>query len=133
MRKQKPVQNTEKEQLRRMRRLDMIRAGILLVLVSVMFTLVFGITVYHGSSTENGLKEGDLLLYYRLYSGYHAGDTVVYREDGQIRAGRIAAGQGGEYSVFTVEEAEEEGLDGFVIQKAQIKGKVITLLRRRNI
>ena len=154
----------EREVLRRQRHLDLLKAGILLGMVFLLFYFVLGITIYHGNDMEPAIKDGDLLLYYRLYSQYNAGDAVVYRADDRILAGRISSGTGeeklgedeyfirsdkedmteveditgeedrsGETDAFGGTEREEDSAGYDVIREKDIKGKIITIFRRRGI
>ena len=177
-----PERDREREVLRRQRHLDLLKAGILLGMIFLLFYFVLGIIIYHGNDMEPAIKDGDLLLYYRLYSKYNAGDAVVYRADDRILAGRISSGTGeeklgedeyfirsdkedmteeedtsgeedifgeedtsgeedisgeedrsGETDAFGGTEREEDSAGYEVIREKDIKGKIITIFRRRGI
>jgi signal peptidase I len=140
-----------------------------------IFTFVFGIRQMHGESMYPKLRDGDLILYYRLQQDYNIGDVVVCEADNLSRIARIVA-QGGDVvevnedgellvngnvqaeEIFYVTEPEPAGVDypytvpensyfllcdfrtagvdsryyGAVSQ-SDFDGKVITLLRRREI
>lgn len=155
---------------------DMKKAILLLVLIWLLFFLVFGITVSKGNAMEPALKDGDLLLYYRLSSGYTQADPVLYTVENERKTGRIAAGPGdellftpegklvingymqtalggedmyalpegtggypltlseGEYFILADDKGAAEDSRAFgIIQKEEIKGKIITIIRRRSI
>jgi signal peptidase I len=84
-------------------------AAFLIKLVTVclalwfVFTFVFGIRQMHGETMYPRLRDGDLILYYRLQQDYAVGDVVVCEADGQTRIARIVA-QGGD-----VVEVNENG------------------------
>jgi signal peptidase I len=49
----------------------------------------------HGETMYPRLRDGDLILYYRMEKDYHIGDVVVCKADGLTRVARIVA-QGGD-------------------------------------
>ncbi len=59
----------------------------------LMFTQVFTIHRNQGLGMFPAVKDGDLLLAYRLQETYARGDLVLCRVDGKIYAARIAAGE----------------------------------------
>lgn len=166
----------EKERLRRHRREDLRKAVFLVAFVWILFHIIFGFLANSGNGMQPSIQDGDLLLYYRMYQNYAAGDAVVYEADGEVYIGRIAAMPGDEI-VFTEEgrlvingytQADPEGDAPYVVSfesveypltlgedeyfiltdekttildsrsfgavaKENMKGKIITILRRRNI
>lgn len=86
------------------------------------------------------LKDGDLLFVFRLQREYRSDDVIVYEVNGKDYIGRIAAK---EKNIVLLDEEGTLRIDGTVqtedsrdfgaISKDQVKGKVITLLRRRGI
>ena len=87
--------------LRRNRALDrqeflslILRIVLLVIVLWLIFSQVFLISQVHGNSMVPSLKDGDLVLGFRLQGEYQKGDLVVYDlEDGR-HVGRIAAGPG---------------------------------------
>lgn len=63
---------------------------------------VFGVAVMEGEDMYPRLRDGDLMVYYRLQQEYHIGDVVTFSRDGRRYTGRIVA-QGGD----TVDLTEE--------------------------
>ena len=51
------------------------------VLAVVMFTFLFGICRNPDASMSPAMKEGDLIIYYRLKKDYQVGDVVVIRQE----------------------------------------------------
>jgi signal peptidase I len=140
-----------------------------------IFTFVFGIRQVDGESMYPRLRDGDLILYYRLEQDYQVGDVVAFSVCGEPQEARIVA-QGGdvvelssdgqllvngavqqedifyltepqgeditypytveEDSYFVLSDSRTSGIDsrsfGSISQK-EIRGKVITVLRRRGI
>ncbi len=88
-------------QLRRSRALDrqdllslLLRLLLLALVFYLIFTQVFLISQVRGNSMFPSLKDGDLVLGFRLQGEYLKGDLVLYSlEDGR-HVGRIAAGPG---------------------------------------
>lgn len=57
----------------------------------VMFTQVFLITQVSGNAMFPAVKDGDLVIAFRLQQEYAKNDVVVYTADGEPHIGRIAA------------------------------------------
>lgn len=81
----------QKIQLKKMRTDDLRKAIILVIFVTFFFCKVFGYSVMYGNSMNPALKNGDLLFYYRLQSGYENGDVVIYEVNHITYVGRIVA------------------------------------------
>lgn len=54
-------------------------------------TLVFGLAVMEGEGMYPRIRDGDLLLFYRLEQSYTTGDVVTFTRDGRRYVGRIVA------------------------------------------
>lgn len=54
-------------------------------------TLVFGLAVMEGEGMYPRIRDGDLLLFYRLDRDYTAGDVVTFVRGGRRYVGRIVA------------------------------------------
>lgn len=57
----------------------------------VMFTQVFLITQVSGNAMFPAVKDGDLVIAFRLQQEYAKNDVVVYTADGETHIGRIVA------------------------------------------
>jgi signal peptidase I len=68
-------------------------AAVVLV-VWAIFTFVFGIRQVSGETMYPRLRDGDLILYYRLEQDYAIDDVVAFRVDDNVREGRIVAQSG---------------------------------------
>lgn len=146
-----------------------------LVLVGwVLFTQVFLITQASGNEMFPAIKDGDLVIAFRLHSSFSKDDVVVYTADGKERVGRVAAIAGDQVMLDdsgsllvngTVQSGEilyptyakdgeeypyqvpdrcvfilgdfrtqaEDSRDYGAIPLREVKGKVITILRRRGL
>jgi signal peptidase I len=71
-----------------------VKLGIVCLTLWLVFTYVFGIRQMHGESMYPRLRDGDLILYYRLEKDYNIGDVVVCKVDGQTCVARIVAQEG---------------------------------------
>ena len=71
-----------------------LRVAVLAALAWVLFTQVFLLTQAKGSSMFPAVKDGDLLICYRLQKTYAKNDVVVYTQGGKLRVGRILGREG---------------------------------------
>ena len=150
------------------------RVVVLALTAYVIFTQVFLITQNKGQGMFPAIKDGDLIIGYRLQQEYAKNDVVVYTVNGEQRVGRIIgrptdvvtisesgsllvngttqtgeilyptyAKEGLEYPYKVPEgqffilgdyrtNAEDSRDHGSVIME-HVKGKVITILRRRGL
>jgi signal peptidase I len=95
----------------------LIKLSSVLLVIWAIFTFVFGIRQVSGETMYPRLRDGDLILFYRLEQDYQIDDVVSFEYDGVPRVGRIVA-QGGD-----VVEVTEEGqliVNGNVQQEDQI-------------
>ena len=89
--------------------------GIALIFV-LLFTFLFGIYRNQGTAMDPAVKDGDLVLFYRLDREYQASDVVVLRAGDEKQVRRVAAVAGDTVDIT------EEGLviNGFLQQEAGI-------------
>lgn len=73
----------------------LIKLAVLAILGWVLFGLVFGVAVMEGEDMYPRIRDGDLMVYYRMENEYHIGDVVTFTQDGRRCTGRIVA-QGGD-------------------------------------
>lgn len=71
-----------------------VRSIVLVLVLVILFTQVFLITQVSGNGMFPAVKDGDLVLAYRLQKDYAKNDVIVYRWDGQTRVGRIIGREG---------------------------------------
>lgn len=82
----------------------LLKVGILAAVFAVLFLFVFGIARCGDPSMSPAVKDGDLVLYYRLDKDYVQNDVVVYKRNGNTEIRRIAAVAGDTVDI------SEEGL-----------------------
>lgn len=68
---------------------------ILLVIVFLLFRFVFGFSMVRGISMEDTLYDGELVMYFRMYSEYRMGDVVSVKiPSGKYYVKRVIATAG---------------------------------------
>lgn len=72
----------------------LLRVVVLVVCAWVLFTQVFLLTQAKGNSMFPAVKDGDLLICYRLQKTYAKNDIVVYTQGHKLRVGRILGREG---------------------------------------
>ena len=80
-----------------------VKVGVTALIVVLLLLFVFGIYVNHSNSGYPMVKDGDLVLTFRL-AQLHKGDAIVYEKDGETKFGRIVAEAG------DVVDLNEDGL-----------------------
>ena len=68
-----------------------IKLVTILIVVTAVFTFVFGLARIKDMGMVPNLAPGDLVIYYRLEKKYLVGDTLVYSYKGQKRSARVVA------------------------------------------
>ena len=142
--------------------------------VWVLLTQVFLVTQVRGNDMFPALKDGDLVIAFRLQQRYSQNDVVVYTAGGETRLGRVAAAGGDavdlgdtgmllvngtnqageilyptyakealsypyavpEGTVFLLADHRTQGEDSRDVGPVPVEnlsGKVITILRRRDV
>lgn len=71
-----------------------MRVIFLAIIVWVLLTKVLLITQVRGNDMFPAVKDGDLMIVYRLQSRYEKNDIAVYSVDGQRKLGRILGREG---------------------------------------
>lgn len=80
----------------------LVRTLILILAAWILFSFVFFVTQIRGNDMFPAVKDGDLVVGFRLQHKYTAGDVVVYSVKGQRHIGRVIASQ---YDVVTMDES----------------------------
>ena len=150
------------------------RVVVLALAAYVVFTQVFLVTQNKGLGMFPAMKDGDLIIAYRLQQDYAKNDVVVYEMNGEQKVGRIIAR---ETDVVTLDESgtllvngtvqtgdilyptyakegieyphkvaeghvfllgdyrtnAEDSRDHGAVSEHDVKGKIITILRRRGL
>lgn len=77
-----------------------IKVHLYLFLVVSLFTFVFGIARYPANNMNASIKEGDLVIYYRLDHSYTNQNLIVLEEEDGIRIQRVIARSGDEVNLI---------------------------------
>jgi signal peptidase I len=91
-----------------------IKLVVVIVSIWAVFTFVFGIRRISGEYMYPRLRDGDLILYYRLEQNYSIGDVVTFKVDDDTYTCRIVA-QGGD--VVDIDDEGELLVNGNVQQE----------------
>lgn len=75
-----------------------IKLGVTVVIVLILCFLVLGIHLNHGNSSYPMIKDGDLVITYRLGKP-RSGEEVGYTKDGKFKLGRVVAVGGDEIDI----------------------------------
>lgn len=171
------MQESENKRIKRSVRSLITEIALLTAALAVIFTFFFGMTIQHGNDMYPALRDGDVILYYRLAEPVNT-EACVYVSEDRLRTGRVAATAGtvisatgdmqltfngiyspaapgsgiydrtyaaeGEPLPITVEEgyyfmlgdnrsaAEDSRILGQISRK-NVKGRIVAVLRRRQI
>jgi signal peptidase I len=66
----------------------LLAAGLILW---VLFGVVYGVAQISGEAMYPRIRDGDLILYYRLEKSFSQGDVVTFQIDGNRRTARVVA------------------------------------------
>ena len=128
----------------------LVRLFLLITVIGILFGVVFGLTPMANADMQPAVCAGDLMLYYRLDKNLKSDDVVVFQKEGIQYTGRIVAVPGDvveitdeselmalkEDQYFILCDNREGAKDSRsfgVVDTSEIKGKVITIVRRSGI
>lgn len=69
----------------------LIKIVVIIAVIYFLLTYMYGVGVVSGEGMYPRLRDGDLVIYYRLASEWNIGDVIVFKADGEQRYGRIVA------------------------------------------
>ncbi len=72
----------------------LVRVFIIALVTVLLFTQIFLVCQVSGNSMYPAMRDGDLVIAYRLQKKYEKHDTVVFRADGKRQVGRVLAFEG---------------------------------------
>ena len=76
----------------------LIKITVIAAAVWALLTFVIGITIHYGNNMYPAIRDGDLVISYRLQKPY-LNAAVLYERNGEICAGRIVGMQGNEINI----------------------------------
>lgn len=94
----------------------LMRIVVLLFIAYIFFSQIFLVTRANGNYMFPAVKDGDLIIAYRLHKDYVKDDIAVYKVQGKNYLGRVV-GRGGD--VVTLNESGDFNLNGG-IQRGEI-------------
>ena len=66
-------------------------ACIIIFAIILIFTFLYGIARINDVSMKPAIKDGDLVMYYRLDKRFVSGDVAVFEDNGRNTTGRVVA------------------------------------------
>ena len=69
----------------------LLKIAFIVLVVFLIFTFLYGIVRINDVSMKPAIKDGDLVMYYRLDKRFISGDVAVFEYDGRITCGRVVA------------------------------------------
>ncbi len=99
----------------------MMKICILALMVLMLFTVMFGITRVGNGEMAPSVKEGDIVVFYRLQKDYVFGDLVALNYNGETQIRRVVATAGDTVDIT------DEGLiiNGYIQQESGIYEKTL--------
>lgn len=72
----------------------LIKIAVILAAAAALFTFIFGALRYNSANMAPAVKEGDLVLFYRLDKDYIASENLVMKYNGEWMVQRVVAVSG---------------------------------------
>lgn len=72
----------------------LIKLTIVILVVILLFSFVFGAMRCNGNNMSPAIREGDMIIFYRLDREYNVSDTIVIKKDNEYQLQRVVAVSG---------------------------------------
>ena len=72
----------------------LLKIVLIILAVILVFTFMYGMARINDVSMKPAIKDGDLVMYYRLDKRFVSGDIAVFKKDGRTTTGRVVAAAG---------------------------------------
>lgn len=69
----------------------LLKIAIIIFAIILIFTFLYGIVRINDVSMKPAIKDGDLVMYYRLDKRFISGDVAVFEDNGRNTTGRVVA------------------------------------------
>ena len=69
----------------------LLKIVIIIFAIILIFTFLYGIARINDVSMKPAIKDGDLVMYYRLDKRFVSGDVAVFEDNGRHTTGRVVA------------------------------------------
>jgi signal peptidase I len=101
------------------------KIAVIALFLVIIFTFLFGIKLIKDDSMYPGLRDGDLVIYYRMQKNYVQGDLIAIKKDGKTEFRRVVATEGD-----TVDINHDNGLEinGYPQQEKLIEGETLPVV-----
>ena len=93
-REQKEGRKSEQPSLRQDILFLLLKIGIICLIIIILFTFIYGIFRCEESGMSPAVKDGDLIVYYRLDKNYVSSDVAVVEHEGRLSPRRVIATEG---------------------------------------
>lgn len=103
----------------------LMKIGLILVFLVVIFTFFFGITQVTGNAMSPAVKDGDLVIYYRLDRDYAADDLAVISRKGRLSVRRVVGIAGDKVDINSQNGLE---INGYPQQEDNIYTKTLPVV-----
>ena len=102
-----------------------VKIAVIALFLVVIFTFLFGIALIKDDSMYPGLRDGDLVIYYRMQKNYVQGDIISIKKDGKTDFRRVVA-----IERDTVDINHKNGLEinGYPQQEKLIEGETLPVV-----
>lgn len=95
------------------------------LLLVVVFTFMFGVVQIKDNAMEPALRDGDLVIYYRLQKNYVQSDLITVMQDGKTTVRRVVAIENDKVDINKPNGLE---INGYPQQERQILGETLPVV-----
>jgi signal peptidase I len=68
-----------------------VKLFVFLIIIWAVFTFMLGVARVNGEAMYPRIRDGDLIVYFRIGDDYSIGDVLTYKTSGYRRQGRVVA------------------------------------------
>ena len=87
----------------------LVKLAVIAAAAWALFTFVVGLTIHYGNNMYPAIRDGDLVISYRLQQPY-LNAAVLYKRDGQVCAGRVVGMPGNVIDISDVGQLTVNGV-----------------------
>ena len=101
------------------------KIAVIALFLVIIFTFLFGIKLVKDDSMYPGLRDGDLVIYYRMQKNYVQGDIITIKRDGNTDLRRVVAIEGDKVDINHQNGLE---INGYPQQEKLIQGETLPVV-----